>query len=1597
MSKTVDERVVSMQFDNKQFEKNVSTSMSTLEKLKQSLNLKDSAKGLTEVSNAAKRFDISPMSSGVETVKAKFSALEVMAVTTLANITNSAVNAGKKLVAAFTIDPIKSGFQEYETQINAVQTILANTSHNGTTLDQVNNALDTLNTYADKTIYNFTEMTRNIGTFTAAGLDLDTSVKGIQGIANLAAISGSTSQQASTAMYQLSQALSAGTVQLMDWNSVVNAGMGGKVFQDAIIQTGKEMGVLNQSLIDAYESGASFRSLLNAKDYGPWFTSDILSTTLGKFTKTGVVEYMAEFAGVSKESMQALQDLGDKTNYSSEEFDAMALSLANGDTALADNIKSTLKMASTAEDAATKVKTFSQLMDTLKEAVQSGWTQSWEILIGDFEEAKTLLTDVSNVFGEIINKSAEARNKVLQEWKDLGGRTDLIDSFWNIFNAIGNVIKPIKEAFREIFPPTTGKQLKEITGGFKELTAKVAEFTDKHGQQIHDTFKGIFSVVSIVTTALKAFAGGIVRLLSNFTGVTGGILDFTASLGNIVSGFSDSIKQSNIFGKAIDKIVDFLQKVIDKIKEVYKWLKNKIDMPGFQEFYDFLNGVWELIQNIGSKLQSFGTMMVGAFSKAFASGDLQKGMSLLNSGAFLGILLNIKKYIGGVADQFDDAKGIFEKLKGIVDKVSGVFDSVRESLETWQQNLKANILLKIAAAIGILAVALMILCTLDTGKLVVSMGVMTTAFADLVGSMMILDKFGGDNKRILKTATAMIAMSTAVLILSGALKVIASIETDKLAQSLVGITVLLGELTAVSIIMSKSGSKMVKGSVGLILMAAALKILASVCQDLGSMKADVMKQGLIGIGVLLTELTAVSVILSKSGSKMTKGSVGLILMAASLKILAGVCEDLGSIDSNKIIQGLLAMGAILLEIAAFSLLTSNSSGMISSAVGITIMAVALDMLSDVVSKLGGINPDAIIQGLLGMGAVLLEIAIAMKLMPKNMVFIGTGMLIVAGALTILSSVLSSFGGMSWEEIGKGLATLGGSLLILVVALNAMSGALSGAAALLVASVSLMALANVLQVLGGLSIGEIIKGIITLAVSLGVLIAAGYLATGAVPGLLGLGAAITLIGIGALAAGAGLLAFSAGLSALAVSGVAGMAALSAIILQIIAFIPTIIVAIGQGLLMLVEFIGNSASTIATAVVQVVSAILTTLTTLVPQFVEFVLTVVDALLSSLAEHAPSIIQSVVEIALGIVEGFLNGIAEKIPDVINAGFNLIISFINGLAQSVVDNAPLLRDAMINLGTSMMTAICEFFGIHSPSTKFADIGMNLIQGLINGIGNFAGGVISKIKTVAGNMLTSAGNKLKEFKNKGSDAMNKLKDGIWSKASTIKSKAKEIASNAVDGLKSKLSKFKDVGKNLIEGLKDGIKGAASKVIDSVKGVAQDAIDGAKALLGIHSPSRVFAEIGKFTDEGFVVGLNKYASKVGDASAEVGQKAIDGISGALSGIEDVANMDATPSIRPVLDMGSVNTRNLQLSANLSPLLTKPVDSLASLMTTAQNEINASNNRVISAINGLRDDFAEFADMDDSEIGLYVDGKKLASTLAKPMNRQLSILSKRGGI
>ena len=288
------------------------------------------------------------------------------------------------------------------------------------------------------------------------------------------------------------------------------------------------------------------------------------------------------------------------------------------------------------------------------------------------------------------------------------------------------------------------------------------------------------------------------------------------------------------------------------------------------------------------------------------------------------------------------------------------------------------------------------------------------------------------------------------------------------------------------------------------------------------------------------------------------------------------------------------------------------------------------------------------------------------------------------------------------------------------------------------------------------------------------------------------------------------------------------------------------------------------------------------------------------------------------------------------------------------------------------------------------------LLAGLKNGL-SVIGGVVGKVKELGKKLVSTIKEKASSWLAKGKELAGKLKDGIGSKASDIKKKVSDVASKAGNEKKKKKAKFKEFGGNLMSGLKEGIANAKDKVVSKAKEVAGNISEAVKGFFGINSPSKLFSEYGRYLDEGLIVGMGKYASMVNEAAKGIGQKAVNGISNAISGIGDIvdSDVDIQPAIRPVIDMNSVQTERIKLGADISSFLARPVDSMSSLINKAQEEINASNNKVIESINGLREDLAEFYSSDGQELALYVDSRKLASSIAKPMNQQLNILSKRG--
>ena len=1077
MSRTIDERVVEMRFNNQQFERNAHTSISTLGKLKESLNLSGASKGLENISSAARRVDMGGISSGIDILQAKFSALQVMGVTALANITNSAVNAGTRITKALTIDPIKTGFQEYETQINAIQTILANTESKGTTLTDVNKALDELNMYADKTIYNFTEMTRNIGTFTAAGVDLDTSVSAIKGIANLAAVSGSTSQQASTAMYQLSQALASGTVKLMDWNSVVNAGMGGQVFQDALKETARVHGI---AIDDMIKQEGSFRETLQKG----WLTSEILTETLAKFT-----------GDLSEEQLKQM-------GYTDEQ------------------IKKILKMGQTANDAATKVKTFTQLFDTLKEAAQSGWTQTWEILIGDFEEAKALLTEISDVVSSLIGKSADSRNNLLQGWKDMGGRVDVIDAFRNSFKALADVIKPIHEAFREIFPPATSEQLYKITSAIKSFTEKL-KVSDETADKIKRTFKGVFSIFDMFRKVLVIVSKAIGGIFSGggVTGVLDLILSITAAIGDFFTSLNSGFKTDGI-SKSVTGLFEGISNIIKKAS------------GGLEGFGDVLSKIGKGVSNVLKTIFGGIKSAFSWFSENVSAGDISAGLAgggiFVAAKKFSGVMNKIKDII----DNLFGGKGGKSDIKGLKETFADVMNSVGETLQAFIAGIKVGSFLTIAAAVGILSMSLKSISELSVSDISKSLlaiaGLMTMlnlSFKSIVKSLL---KFTA--KGTLRAGASMVLMAKSIKILASAMEKIGKLKLREIAKGLIGIGggmyILTRGLKAIDKVKIS-----LRTSIAMIALAKSCEILATALSKFGSMKWNEISKGLVGMGGALGEMMLVLKGMGKiSGGKSIIGGVGLLIAVQSLSKLADGLKKFGSMKWKAIRKGLVGMVGALAEIGAANSIIGKFGGFSSifGAISINIVVSSLSELADGLKKFASMKWNEIANGLVGMiGGVLGRAGVwgaVGDVAGKNgLLGAGTILMTIQG-LGDLAEAMKKFGSMAWSEIAKGLVGMGGALLEVAGvsgALGKIAGfsGLLGSGSILIVVQGLGKLADAFKKFGSMAWSEIAKGLVGMGGALievgGITGALGYLTNFA--GLLGAGSIwVAVQGLGDLA-------------------------------------------------------------------------------------------------------------------------------------------------------------------------------------------------------------------------------------------------------------------------------------------------------------------------------------------------------------------------------------------------------------------------------------------------------------------------------------------------
>lgn len=1437
----VDERVVAMKFNNSQFESGIKSTLSSLDSLKSRLNLTGATKGIEDINAVASRgLSLKNISDGVDNIASKFSAMSIVAITALTNIANKAVNVGLNFAKSLTIKPVMTGMTEYETKLTSIQTILANTQAAGTKLPEVSKYLNELNTYSDQTIYNFGEMAKNIGTFTAAGVDLKTSVSSIKGIANLAAISGSTSAQASTAMYQLSQAISEGKVSLESWNSVSNAGMGGTIFKRSLAETAVAMGTLDKSAVkltgpmkNVTVNGKAFRESIMAKPgEKSWLTSEVLTTALGTFTGDLKDADLAA-QGFTKNQIVAIQ-----------------------------------AQAKTAKKAATVVKTGTQLVGVMQEAAQSGWAQTWELIAGDFNEAPKMWTKVNDVIGAMIGASADSRNALIGGWKDLGGRDKLIKGISNAFSALMALLKPIKEAFRDIFPATTASKLYALTESFVHFTEKL-KMGHATAFKVRRIFQGFFAILDIGWMVVKKGTDFFMRLFGAVTNGSGDFLGTLAKIGDWFTGLRSAIRDGDGLEKFFTRIgdpivvaINLLKKFGDFIGKLFSGFGN-IDTSGIDKIKKrfeplgalggiisniwsrvggFLKNAWSIFEPIGNKIAQFFEDFGSKVQDSFGNIDYATMLDSINTGLLAGVVLLLNKFIKNGMNINVGASG------GFLESIKSAFGGLTDTMKAMQANLKANVLLKIAAAVALLTISVVALSMIDSAKLTTALVAMGAMMAQLMGAMYAFDKISSLKSAVKMPiiAAGLILLAIAIDILASAVTKLAKLSWEELAKGLLAVTILIAALVLAAKGMGGSTSKnMISTGIGLTIMAVGVKILVSAVKDLADMSWEQLRKGLVGVGAILAALTFFTRFSGSDKGALAKGA-GIILLAIGIKILAGALKDMGMMSWEVIGKGLATLGGALLLIGGALKLIPPSS--ILSAAAVLIVATALGMIGDALKSMGGMSWGEIAKGLVVLAGSLLIITLALN--GIGMAVPGAlALLIVANSLAVLQPVLIAFGDMSWEQIGKGLIMLAGALAIIAIALNAVGFAVVGAAAIIIVAGALAILAPILVTFGSMSWEEIGKGLAMLAGVFLILGVAGLALTPVVGTILLLGIAVGILGVGIMAAGAGILLFSIGLTAIALAGAAATVAIVGIVSGLIGLIPMVLTQLGLGIVAFAQVIAMSGPAITMAITTVLLALVQAIATITPVVVLTLLTLIMQLLTALANAVPAMVSA----GMRIITGFLQGIADNVGNIVTLVAKIIVNFLNAIAKAIPD--------IIAAGVNVVVSFLN--GISAPENikKILDATAELIVNFVNGISKAIDDHAEEIGTAAGKMAVALG----------------------------------------------------------QGLKNGFGAAIREVANGVGGPLGKLLNTMADAMGIASPSTKTFAFGMHLGKGLSNGLNAYSGLAEKSAAGVGHAAINSMRKSLSGMSNLLSEDAdmTPVVRPILDLTSMQKDALGINDMLA--------------------------------------------------------------------------------
>lgn len=1471
---SVDNRIIRLQFDTSKFTNAAKQAMTTLTKMDEKLHFTQGMRALSKLPGAFNKVNTGKLSNGVQSVTNKFSAMDIIGTTALSKLTLMAMDSGLKIAKSLTIDPIKMGFDEYELKMGAVQTIMSST---GADIDTVNKYLEDLNRYSDRTIYSFADMTQNISKFTNAGVGLEDSVKAIQGVANVAAAAGANAENASHAMYNFGQAMSGGSMQMVDWMSIEQANMATVEFKQTLVDTAVEMGTLVKvgerwqsttvdgkgHISDVFDSIKGFNYSLSHN----WMTTEVVTAALGK--------YADETTNVGAKAFKSAQD----------------------------------------------VKTFSQMMDTLKESAQSGWAMSSELIFGNLTEGITLWTEMKSMIESGLNALSSYRNENLALWKAEGGREKFWQAIKNIMSGIGKIISPIAQSFAKILNPYGVDNLMWLTNGFLWLSEKLI-ITDKTAEMIGSTFDGIFSIVKALGNLLKPFGAilaGSVTLFQPLTeiiyevgaafgnaterflkwadstglinNIAGGIMWAAQELSNGITWmFNNSDSWFNKFlGDANTEITNFINWVGFKgweAKEQFKawiavtqpleavtlifhkcvawiqvtmWeLSDSIDSAGiavndginrmtsgFKSVVGWLGKVWTELSNAFNRIVQL--IKEGITWIQNALGGIE-GIDILHAGILGGLFLGLKSLYTGfknfinsfggigpaITGMFNSIGGSFNSLSNVFKKMLPIMDEFSKTLKLYQKDLKAEILMKLAKAILILVGAVLILSFIPPDKLKLAVAAVAGMMVGLVGSMKLLEMIKispTSMKATIQTIGFMIGIGIACTFLAVALSRIAALGWEGIAVGLVGMIAMMASLVILSDQMSKFhvSSSTTKGVHRL---AKALLPLSLALALLGLIPIDNLLQG---IGVMAGFLLASGVFLNatKGVQNATSTCGGLMTLSLAMIGLAGAIALFGNIPIDVLQQGCIVMAGVLIGLGVFMAATKKvGKNMIGMGVGLILLATAMAILAGGLKLLGSLPIEPLIQGLKAMGIALLLIALTMELMPENMIAQSIAIGILSVSLVLMSKALAALGALSFGTIITGLA----------------------------------ALAGVMLTLGGLGL---------------------LLSEAAVPMLIASGA-IAVMGLSFAVAGWGLMVLSAGITTIAGSLIATGVGLAGMITALAATIPVIMAALALGIVSFITVLGYNSEALGRAFTDMINAAYQTLIDTLPKFLEWVQAALDGILQIIWDTTPKIMETLIYLFTELIR-LLN---EKMPLIVEYVVGLLMTLIEYLTEQL----PILADTLITFMTELIITVLE--GLGEGTTEIIEALVTLIENMLNTLSENTWRIVQAAWDFVIDMINGLADSV-------STNLPRVSEAMWN-----------LVDACVEALGECVDDFLSCGGDIVQGIIDGITGGLSDIWQAGKNLGKKLYNSVCDFFDINSPSRVMMGVGKFVNEGLGRGISDNYGIVTKRGRELGKTTMKSVQDALE--KSSKNIDTSiglsPTIKPVLDLSNVQNGSRNISS-----------------------------------------------------------------------------------